>query len=65
MAKVHIGKGEFKLYLCNVIEHMDEGSTEYKRFSELFLMACGVIDPEGNLTETFKDSPYWKDRSEY
>ena len=62
MAKIKIGKGEFKLYLCNVIDHMDEDSIEYERFSELFLMACGVIDSDGNLTEAFEDSPYWGDK---
>ncbi len=56
---VKIGKGEFKAYMCNVIDHMDEGSERYHRFSELFLTACGVIDAEGNLTEEYRVSPYW------
>lgn len=56
---VRIGKGELKAYLCNVVNHMDEDSVAYERFSELFLTACGVIDGDGKLTEAFKDSPYW------
>lgn len=56
---VTMGKGEFKAYLCNVIDGMEEGSVPYRRFSELFLTACGVIDAEGNLAEEFRCSPYW------
>lgn len=52
-------KGEFKAYMCSVIDGMDEGSEQYRRFSELFLTACGVIDADGNLTEDYKCSPYW------
>lgn len=56
---VTMGKGEFKLYLCNVIDSMDEDSVQYSRFSELFLTATGVIDADGNLTEDYACSPYW------
>ncbi|MGO5315821.1 hypothetical protein ACTQZK_01655 [Paraeggerthella sp. LCP19S3_G8] len=56
---VMMRKGEFKAYMLNVIEHMDEGSEQYRRFSELFLTACGVIDEDGNLTEEYRCSPYW------
>lgn len=57
---VEMGKGQLKAYLCNVIDHMDEGSERYRRFSELFLTACGVIDADGNLTEDYRVSPYWE-----
>lgn len=56
---VKMGKGALKAYLCNVIDHMDEGSERYRMFSELFLTACGVIDAKGNLTEDYRESPYW------
>lgn len=56
---VTMGKGEFKAYLCNVIDHMDEGGEGYRRLSELFLTATGVIDVDGNLTEEYRCSPYW------
>ncbi|HIW77063.1 MULTISPECIES: hypothetical protein [Gordonibacter] len=56
---VSIGKGEFKAYMCSVIDGMEEGSEQYRRFSELFLTACGVIDTDGNLTDEYKCSPYW------
>lgn len=59
MPKVTMRKGEFKAYMLNVIEHMDEGSTEYERFSQLFLTAIGAIDADGNLTEEYRCSPYW------
>lgn len=49
---VTMGKGEFKAYMCNVIDHMDEGGEGYRRFSELFLTAMGAIDAAGN-------PPYW------
>lgn len=57
---VTMGKGELRAYLCNVIDHMDEGSDSYRRFSELFLTACGVIDADGCLTDEYKCSPYWQ-----
>lgn len=56
---MEIGRGELKAYLCNVIENLDDAS--YKGFCEIFLTACGVIDEEGNLTEEYKESPYWKE----
>lgn len=56
---VEMRKGEFKVYMLNVIENMDEGSERYRRFSELFLTATGVIDADGNLTEEYRCSPYW------
>lgn len=56
---VTMGKGEFRAYMCNVIDHMDEGSERYRRFSELFLTATGVIDADGELTEEYCCSPYW------
>ena len=56
---VTMGKGEIKAYMCNVIDHMDEGGEGYRRFSELFLTAMGAIDAAGNLTEEYKRSPYW------
>ena len=57
---VEMRKGEFKAYMLNVIEHMDEGSERYRRFCELFLMATGVVDSDGNLTEEYRVSPYWE-----
>ncbi len=59
MSDVKMGKGEFKAYLCNVINHMDEASEEYTRFCDLFLTACGVIDEDGKLTDAYRESPYW------
>ncbi|WP_101723075.1 hypothetical protein [Eggerthella timonensis] len=56
---VQMGKGQLKTYLCNVIDHMEEDSERYRRFSKLFLTATGVIDAEGNLTEEYRCSPYW------
>ena len=56
---VTMRKGEFRAYMCNVIDHMDEGSERYRRFSELFLTATGAIDADGNLTEEHRCSPYW------
>lgn len=58
---VTMGKGQLKAYLCNVIDYMDEGGESYRRFSELFLTATGVIDADGNLTEEYRCSPYWAD----
>ena len=54
---VTMGKGEFKLYMCAVVDSL-EGAA-YDRFAELFLAACGVIDEDGNLTAGYADSPYW------
>lgn len=56
---VTMGRGQLKAYLCNVIDHMDEDGESYRRFSELFLTATGVIDADGNLTEEYRCSPYW------
>lgn len=56
--KITMGRGEFKAYMCNVINNADPES--YERLSDLFLIATGVIDSEGNLTEAFEKSPYWK-----
>lgn len=56
---IYMRKGEFKAYMCNVINCMDENSEQYRRFSELFLAACGVIDAKGNLCDEFRCSPYW------
>ncbi len=52
-------KGEFKLYMLNVIEHMDEQSESYRRFCDMFLTATGVIDADGSLTREYAASPYW------
>lgn len=57
MTKVKIGRGEFKAYICTVVDHCDDES--FQGLSELFLTACGVIDQEGNLTEEYANSPYW------
>ena len=54
---VTMRKGEFKLYMCSVIDSL-EGEA-YGRFCELFLTACGVVDADGNLTQEYADSPYW------
>lgn len=59
MSDVKMGKGELKAYLCNVINHMEEKSTEYERFCDLILTACGVIDADGKLTDAYKKSEYW------
>lgn len=54
---VAMRKGEFKLYMCSVINSL-EGEA-YDRFCELFLTACGVVDSNGELTEEYASSPYW------
>lgn len=54
---ITIGRGEFKAYMFNVVDHCDDES--FNRLSQIFLMACGVIDSEGNLTEEYASSPYW------
>lgn len=56
---VTMKKGEFRAYMCNVIDGMDEGSESYQKFSELFLTATGVIDANGDLADEYKCSPYW------
>ena len=54
---VTMRKGEFKLYMCTVIDSLE--GTAYDRFTQLFLTACGVIDEHGDLTEEYASSPYW------
>lgn len=54
---ITMGRGEFKAYMFNVIEHCDDDS--FFGLSQLFLTACGVIDENGNLTEAYAESPYW------
>ncbi len=54
---VTMRKGEFKLYMCAVIDSL-EGAA-YDRLCELFLTACGVVDEDGNLTADYAESPYW------
>lgn len=58
MSDIKMGRGEFKAYMLNVIEHCDDAS--FEGLCELFLTACGVIDAEGHLTEQYADSPFWK-----
>lgn len=55
--RITMERGEFKAYMFNVVEHCDDPS--FERLCELFLMACGAIDAEGNLTEAYANSPYW------
>lgn len=38
---------------------MDEGSEEYERFNEIILIALGVLNPDGTLSPTYADSPFW------
>ena len=54
---ITIGRGDFKAYLCNIVDLCDDDS--FFGLSQLLLMACGVIDREGNLTEEYANSPYW------
>ena len=54
---VTMRKGEFKLYMCAVVDSL-EGAA-YDRFAQLFLTACGVVDEHGNLTADYANSPYW------
>lgn len=56
---VTMRKNEFKLYMLNVIEHLEEGSEAYARFCDIFLTMCGVVDEGGNLSESYESSPYW------
>lgn len=55
--RITMGRGEFKAYMMNVIDHCDDAS--FTGLCELFLMACGVIDRDGKLTEEYANSPYW------
>lgn len=52
---ITIGRGEFKAYICNIVEHCDDAS--FIGLSQLLLMACGILDRDGNLTEDGKR--YW------
>lgn len=56
---VTMRKHELQLYLTNIIERMSEDSMEYERFSNIFLLMCGVIDQNGNMTSQYAESPYW------
>lgn len=66
---ITMGRGEFKMFIFNVVEHCDDES--FQGLCELFLTACGVIDQEENLTKEYAESPYWTvndgklERSEY
>lgn len=55
--RVTMGRGEFKAYMFNVIDHCDDAS--FTGLCDIFLTACGVIDQDGNITEEYADSPYW------
>lgn len=55
--RITIGRGEFKAYMMNVVNNCDDAS--FQALADLFLMACGVIDQDGNLTESYENSPYW------
>lgn len=54
---VTMGRGEFKAYMCNVINLCDDAF--FAKMCELFLTLCGVIDDSGELTEAYANSPYW------
>ena len=54
---ITIGRGDFKAYLCNIVDLCDDES--FFGLSQLLLMACGVIDREGKLTAEYAHSPYW------
>ena len=54
---ITIGRGDFKAYICNIVVLCDDDS--FLGLSQLLLMACGVIDRDGNLTEEYANSPYW------
>lgn len=56
--RITMGRGEFKAYMFNVVNHCDDAS--FEALCDLFLTACGVIDKDGNLTEQYADSPYWQ-----
>lgn len=55
--RITMGRGEFKAYMMNVVDHCDDAS--FIGLCDLFLTACGVIDADGNLTEQYANSPYW------
>lgn len=55
---ISMGRGTFKAYMYNVIDHLDDAS--FLGLSQIFLVACGVIDGDGNLTEEYANSPYWE-----
>lgn len=55
---ISMGRGTFKAYMHNVIDHLDDAS--FLGLSQIFLTACGVIDSDGNLTEEYANSPYWE-----
>lgn len=50
-------RGEFKQFMLNVVSVCDDAS--YAGLCELMLMACGVVDMDGNITEQYAESPYW------
>lgn len=54
---ITICRGEFKAYMANIVDCCDDAS--FFGLSQLFLMACGVIDRDGSLTEEYANSPYW------
>lgn len=54
---IRMGRGEFKMYMCAVIERVDDDSLY--GLQQLFLMACGVVDADGKMTEQYEESPYW------
>lgn len=54
---ITMGRGEFKAYMFNVVDHCDDAS--FFGLCQLFLTACGVIDQDGQLTQEYAESPYW------
>lgn len=60
---VMMPRGAFKAYLWNVLETADDAS--YKGLQQIILMACGVLDEDGQLTELYAKSPFWKVENGY
>lgn len=59
-------KVEKPTLLALMTSYVNQASDEsYEKFTELFLMAIGAVDIDGNLTEEYKQSAFWKMEDEY
>lgn len=56
---VAMKKDTLKLFIGRTIDGMDEGGDDYGKLCYIILLACRVIDKDGNLTEEWKKSDLW------
>lgn len=56
---VTMKKDTLKLFIGRTIDGMDEGGEDYGKLCYIILLACHVIDKDGNLTEEWKKSDLW------